>query len=66
MHFYKESACSFFDDISTTLEMSKEHYMCSGKSDQREHGDSELFVDTADGNNVHSLFSIILCQDMVG
>lgn len=40
--------------------MSKDHYVCSGKSDQREHKDSELFVDTAYGNNAHSFFPIIL------
>lgn len=41
-------------------------YMCSGKRDQREHKDSELFVDAANGNKAHSSFYIILWQEMVG
>lgn len=40
--------------------------MYSGKKDQREHKDSEFFVDTANGNKVHSFFYIILWQEVVG
>lgn len=60
MHFWRESACSFFDDTSTSLEMSKKYYMCTDKKDQKEHKDSELFADAANGNKVHSFFYIIL------
>lgn len=40
--------------------MSKKYYMCTDKKDQKEHKDSELFADAANGNKVHSFFYIIL------
>lgn len=40
--------------------MSEEHYMCSGRRDQKEHKDSELSAIASNGNEVHSFFYIIL------
>lgn len=46
--------------------MSKKYYMCTDKKDQKEHKDSELFADAANGNKVHSFFYIILWKKKKG